>query len=69
MFDQPICLEADKAYEIVSLIKGPLSWYVTKGKESDEVEGIQFSLSDSPASSNSTDVNGGQFPAFIFNKM
>ena len=69
MFDQPLCLEADKAYEIVSLIKGPLSWYVTKGKESDEVEGIQFSLSDSPASSNSTGVNVGQFPAFIFNKM
>ena len=69
MFDQPICLEADKAYEIVSLIKGPLSWYVTKGKESDEVEGIQFSLSDSPASSNTTGVNVGQFPAFIFNKM
>ena len=43
MFDQPICLEAGKAYEIVSLIKGPLWWHVTKGKESDEVQGIQFS--------------------------
>ena len=69
MFDQPICLEVDKAYEIVSLIRGPLSWYVAKGKESDEIQGIQFSLSHSPASSNSTGVNDGQFPAFIFSKM
>ena len=69
MFAQPICLEADKAYEIVSLIRGPHSWHVTKGKESDEVQGIQFSLSHSRASSNSTGVNVGQFPAFIFNKM
>ena len=69
MFDQPICLEASKAYEIVSLMKGPVSWHVTKGKESDEVEGIQFTLSRSPASLNNTGVNDGQFPAFIFNKM
>ena len=69
MFDQPIYLEAGKAYEIVSLIRGPLSWYVAKGKESDEIQGIQFSLSHSPASSNSTGVNDGQFPAFIFSKM
>ena len=69
MFDQPICLEVDKAYEIVSLIRGPLSWYVAKGKESDEIQGIQFSLSHSPASSNSTGVIDGQFPAFIFSKM
>ena len=69
MFDQPICLEVGKAYEIVSLIRGPLSWYVAKGKESDEIQGIQFSLSHSPASSNSTGVNDGQFPAFIFSKM
>ena len=30
-------------YEIVSLIKGTLSWCVTRGKESGEVQGIQFS--------------------------
>ena len=69
MFDQPICLEAGKTYEIVSLIKGPLSWYVTEGKESGEVQGIQFTLSRSPASVNNTGVNDGQFPAFIFNKI
>ena len=69
MFDQPICLEAGKAYEIVSLIEGPVSWHVTKGKESDKIQEIQFTLSNSPASSNSTGVNDGQFPTFIFSKM
>ena len=69
MFDQPICLEANKAYDIVSLIKGPHSWHVTRGKKSVEVQGIQFSLSHSPASSNNTGVDDGQFSAFIFNKM
>ena len=69
MFDQPICLEASKAYDIVSLIKGPHSWHVTRGKKSDEVQGIQFSLSHSPASSNRTGVDDGQFSAFIFDKM
>ena len=66
MFDHPVCLERDKTYEIVSLIKGPPSWYVTDGKESDEVQGIQFSFSNSAASANGTDVKNGQFPALIF---
>ena len=29
MFDHPVCLERGKKYEIISLIKGPPSWYVT----------------------------------------
>ena len=69
MFDHPVCLERDKTYEIVSLIKGPSSWYVTDGKESDEVQGIQFSFSRSAASANGTDVKHGQFPALIFSTM
>ena len=56
-------------YEIVSLIKGTLSWCVTREKESDEVQGIQFSLNYSPASLNCTGVSDGQFPGFIFSKM
>ena len=56
-------------FAIVSLIKGTLSWCVTRGKESDEVQGIQFSLSHSPASLNCTGVSDGQFPGFIFSKM
>ena len=69
MFDHPLCLEQGKTYEIVSLIKGPSSWRLTKGKESDEVQGIQFSFIFSPSSKNGTTVNTGQFPAFIFSTM
>ena len=69
MFDHPVCVERDKTYESVSLIKGPRSWFVTNGKESDEVQGIQFSFSLSAASANGTDVKNGQFPALIFSTM
>ena len=53
----------------VSLIKGPSSWRVTNGKESDEVQGIQFSFISSASSKNGTNVKTGQFPAFIFSTM
>ena len=69
MFDHPVCLEQGKKYETVSLIKGPPSWRVTNGKESDEVQGIQFSFISSGSSKNGTDVYTGQFPAFIFSTM
>ena len=69
MFDHPVCLEQGKTYEIVSLIKGPRSWHVIHGKNSDEVEGIQFSFSKSAFSGNGTDVSRGQFPSFIFSRM
>ena len=69
MFDRPVCLEQGKTYEIVSLIKGPLSWNVTNGNESDEVQGIQFSFTSSGSSQNGTDVKTGQFPSFIFSTM
>ena len=69
MFDRSVCLEQGKMYEIVSLIKGPLSWNVTNGNESDEVQGIQFSFTSSGSSQNGTDVKTGQFPSFIFSTM
>ena len=69
MFDHPVCLEKGKAYDIVSLIKGPPSLYLTCGKESVEALGIQFSFSNSAASSNGTKVKSGQFPALIFSTM
>ena len=65
-FDDPPSLERGKTYEIVSLIKGPPSWRVRSGKYTDEVEGIQFSFSNSASCRNGTDVSLGQFPAFIF---
>ena len=69
MFDHPVYLEQGKTYEIVSLMKGPLSWSVTNGKESDEVQGIQFSFISSGSSKNGTNVKTGQFPSFIFSTM
>ena len=69
MFDHPVCLEQGKMYETVSLIKGPLSWSVTNGKNSDEVQGIQFSFISSGSSKNGTNFFIGQFPSFIFSTM
>ena len=69
MFDHPVCLEQGKTYEIVSLMNGPSSWRVVQGKNSDEVEGIQFSFSSPASSGNGTDVRLGQFPSFIFSSM
>ena len=70
MFDHPVCLERGKTYEIASLIKGPPSWYVTiNGIESGEVQGIQFSFSNSDAFGNGTSGKQGQFPALIFSTM
>ena len=66
MFDHPVCLEQDRAYEIVSRIQGPTSWNGTSGRTSDEVQGIRFSFSDSAASTNGTGSDDGQFPAFLF---
>ena len=66
MFDVPVSLERGKTYEIVSHIEGPSSWRVINGKYTDEVEGIEFSFSNSSISKNGTDANRGQFPAFIF---
>ena len=69
MFDHPVCLEQGKTYEVVSLIQGPSSWRVMNGKDSEEVQGIQFSFISSSSSKNGTSVNTGQFPAFIFSTM
>ena len=66
MFDHPVYLEKDKPYDVVSLIEGPSSWRVGAGKNPVEVQGVQFSFSDSFASSNGTTVDRGQFPAFLF---
>ena len=66
MFSQPVYLEQDKRYGVVSLIRGPSSWSVKTGKSAVEVQGVQFSFSHSDASTNVTGVNSGQFPSFLF---
>ena len=65
-FDCPVCLQENKKYKLVSLIKGPNSWYGDGGRASVECEGVRFTFTSSDASSNGTSVNGGQFLAFIF---
>ena len=34
LFNLPVCFEANKKYTLVSLIKGPVSWYGEKGQTS-----------------------------------
>ena len=66
MFNRPVDLEQDKLYEVVSVIQGPSSWRVGAGKNPVAVQGVQFSFSNSAASTNGTCVDYGQFPAFLF---
>ena len=66
LFDRPVCLEANKQYKLVSLIKGPLSWYGLEGQTTVESSGVRFTFSPSNDCGNGTSVKGGQFPAFIF---
>ena len=65
-FNRPVYLEKDKPYEVVSVIAGPSSWRVGAGKNPVAVQGVQFSFSNSSASSNGTTVDNGQFSAFLF---
>ena len=66
-FDRPLCLQKDKKYKLVSLIKGPKSWYGEDGLTSVECKGgVRFTFTSSDASSNNTSETRGQFPALIF---
>ena len=65
-FDSPVCLEKNTKYKLMSLIKGPNSWYGEDGPTSDECEGVRFTFTSSDASYNGTCETRGQFPAFIF---
>ena len=66
LFNNPVCLEANKQYNVESLINGLVRWYGTDGRTPVEAEGVQFTFSDPTDISNGTTVRGGQFPAFIF---
>ena len=61
-FDRPVCLVENKEYELVSLIKGPVSWYGEEGQQTVESQGVQFTFRNSDGSSNGTCVTRGQFP-------
>ena len=66
MFDPPIRLEAHESYRLVSLIKGPSSWYGGEGVTSLKLRGVQVNFMKSVESANHTSKTRGQFPAFIF---
>ena len=68
-FDNPVCLETDRTYEILSVIDGPASWSGESGKESVESQEILFPFSNSDVTSDGTSVSKGQFPAFFFSTM
>ena len=70
LFDRPVCLQANKQYTLVSLIRnGGASWYGKEGQTSVESEGVRFTFSPSNDSGNGTSVMEGQFPASIFSKV
>ena len=65
-FDNPVCLEADRTYEIISRVNGPISCFGKIGRETVQSKELRFSFSNSAASSDGTDVSSGQFAAFLF---
>ena len=65
-FGNLIFLDANRKYELESLINGPASWHGNGGRTSVEAEGVQVTFSCAGDDSNGTTVANGQFPAFLF---
>ena len=66
-FDNPVCLETNRTYEIISYIQGPaIPWFGEGGEKSVYSQEVLFSFSNSAASNGGTDVSRGQFPSFLF---
>ena len=65
--DRPIHLVENKEYELVSLIKGPNSWYGEAGEKNVDCQGVQFTFRSvgGTTTSNGTTDKRGQFPAFL----
>ena len=66
MFDRAVCLVEKKEYKLESLIKGPVSWYGTKGQKSVECQGVVFTFSAVPNSFSGTSATLGQFPVLFW---
>ena len=64
-FDRSVCLKENNEYKLVSLIKGPESWYGGDGQKTVESEGVQFTFCTSTGGTNGTSDTGGQFPALL----
>ncbi|KAL9956928.1 hypothetical protein ACROYT_G038489 [Oculina patagonica] len=65
-FDRPVCLVGNKEYKLVSLIKGPSSWYGQEGQTSVECQGVRFTFRTTRGKRNGTNETKGQFPALLF---
>ena len=69
-FDNPVCLETNRTYEIISYIQGPaIPWFGEGGEKSVYSQEVLFSFSNSAASNGGTNVSRGQFPSFLFSTM
>ena len=69
-FDNPVCLETNRTYEIVSYIQGPASpWFGEGGEKSVDCQEILFSFRNSASSSYATELSCDQFPSVLFSAM
>ena len=69
-FDNPVCLETNRTYEIISYIQGPaIPWFGEGGEKSVYSQEVLFSFSNSAGSNGGTNVSRGQFPSFLFSTM
>ena len=69
-FDNPVCLESNRTYEIIPHIQGPaIPWFGEGGEKSVYSQEVLFSFSNSAASDGGTNVSRGQFPSFLFSTM
>ena len=66
LFRSPVCLGQGRRYEIAFFIWGAMSWYGEQGRSSVKSQGVQFTFTNSDASTNNTTVTRGQFPTLLF---
>ena len=68
LFNSPVHLKQNNCYELVSLIKGDMSFYGQAGKTNIQCHGVSVTFSDSEYTddSNGTKADRGQFPALLF---
>ena len=68
LFNSPVHLKQNNCYELVSLIKGAISFYGEEGKTNIKCHGVSFTFSNSEKTgdSNGTKAERGQFPALLF---
>ena len=68
LFNSPVHLKQNNRYELVSLIKGDISFSGVSGKVNLKCHGMSVTFSDSKKTddSNGTSAVGGQFPALLF---